>query len=162
MSKENSHLRFPSGATAEQVGKDATKIQKERPELSWSEALDQAARDHLSPRGYKAGIEGAKRYDEFLSKRSDSPNIQYCISCERAATVLGGFGDFPYCGYHANIDIDDSEIPRYKGKIPEGSMCFQAGCDNEPTKILGGACFCGEHYRDAKSGARYRRLVFGD
>lgn len=68
----------------------------------------------------------------------------------------------PRCGYHADVDRDESEIPAYKGKIPEGSVCFESGCPEEPTRILGGTCFCEEHFREAKSGAHYRRRVFGE
>lgn len=160
MSSKNAHLRFPSGMTAEQVSKDAKKLQKLQPQLSHRDALDQVAMLHQAPGGYDAGLKLAQNYASYLANRPESPNQQYCVKCERNATVLGGFAELPYCGYHANIDQDESAIPAYKGKIPEGSVCYEAehGCMEEPTRIIGGACFCDEHYQEAKSGGRRRRL----
>ncbi|MGZ9214341.1 MAG: hypothetical protein ACXW53_20840 [Candidatus Binatia bacterium] len=123
MSLKNSHLRFPSGMTAEQVSKDAKTLRKQRPELSHDEALDIVAKKHLAPHGYKAGLNEAKRFATFLESLSNTTNLQYCVKCERTATVLG-FMDIPYCGYHADSDLDEYEIPPYKGKIPDGSICF--------------------------------------
>jgi hypothetical protein len=83
-------------------------------------------------------------------------NPQYCIKCERLATKKDSLG-LPRCDYHINPDIDESEVPPFKGVIPEGAVCFQTGCDATPKKILDGSCFCEHHYADAKSGNRYRR-----
>ncbi len=161
MSSKNSHLRFPSGITAEQISKDAKTLRKQHPHYTHDEALDIIAKKNLAHDGYKKGLEAAKRYSEFLENRPNSPNLQYCVKCERVATVLGMF-KVPYCGYHVDIYREEVEIPPYKGEIPDGSNCYQKDCYQEPTKILGGVCFCEEHFIDAKSGARYRRMIFGE
>lgn len=161
MSTKYSHLRFPSGMTAEQVSKDAKTLRKQQPQHTHAEALDIIAKKNLAPHGYKNGLKEAKRFSDFLEKRPNSPDLQYCVQCERIATVLDIF-NIPCCGYHADIYREEDEIPPYKGEIPDGSSCFQEDCYQVPTKILGGACFCEEHFIDAKSGARYRRMLFNE
>ena len=154
-------IRFPSGASEEKVKKDATKIQKSNPGMAYHDALDAAAKKHGATSHYRSYITQARAEsprppapDEVLL--TPNGNIQYCVSCERPATKKDFFG-LPRCKYHGNPDIEDEDIPPYKGAIPEGTYCFDSDCDQEATHILGGVCFCDEHYEDARQGNRYRR-----
>lgn len=159
----NSVLRFPSGQTVDQVHKDAKALCRLEPFLPYLQALDRVSKErHQSPDGYEAGLRLAREYAEYEAKR-EGRNYQYCAKCERRATVLV-FGGFPYCGYHADVNIDEVDIPPYQGQIPEDAICFDtaSNCMAPPTRIYGGVCFCEFHYRDAKSGGRRRRILFGE
>lgn len=81
--------------------------------------------------------------------------LRYCVKCERRAKHQS-FGLY-WCDYHVDPDVDESTVPRYKGTIPEDACCFEPECTEEPTHILGGTCFCDEHYEEAKRGGRLFR-----
>jgi hypothetical protein len=155
-------IRFPSGASDEQVRKDAKKIRKTDPALALHVTLDIAAKNHGATAGYKQYITDAHSRQKILTGNGSQANgyrkIRYCAKCERFATHdLGGI---PKCAYHADPDMDESDIPPHRGEIPDDAICAEKTCDETPTQIYGGACFCPEHYLDAKRGHRYRRNVF--
>ena len=85
-------------------------------------------------------------------------NVQFCVKCERRATK--DRQTFPKCDLH-HADPFLEEHPKYKGTIPNGSVCAQNDCPDIPVKIFGGQCFCQAHYEDAQGGNRYRRLLGG-
>ncbi|EPA95429.1 NERD domain-containing protein [Pseudomonas sp. G5(2012)] len=91
----------------------------------------------------------------------DHPDyVQYCVSCERFATDKSMAG-LPSCEFHIE-PWSDQEPPPFKGTIPDWANCFEAGCAVPPTRITGGQCYCAEHFKEAKSGRRTNRLLFGD
>lgn len=145
-------LRFPSGQSIRQVKKDAKRLEAEQPELSHNEALDQAATLHLAPNGFREGrIEAQRFYAYREANFKDSPNPLYCVKCSRHATVLCMMG-LPRCGYHADPFCDEDSIPEYLGRIPDEAVCAHRGCTSDPTRILGGSCFCEIHFHLRKSG----------
>lgn len=89
--------------------------------------------------------------------RTPAGYVQFCMACPRPA-VTESLG-IPFCNYHVDPDIEEEDIPPYKEVIPEDSVCFERGCDEEPSRIYSGVCFCDEHYKDARKGKRYRRMV---
>lgn len=158
----DSNLRFPSGGTPRQVKQDATKLQKADPSLSRPVALDKAAAQHRAMGGYEAGLKQAREYAAHDAQKAPlrGKNVQYCVSrdCGRVATGLDTLS-LARCGYHIDPVIDESEVPKFIGSIPEGAVCFESGCAESPIQILGGQCFCNEHYDDRKSGGWLRRRV---
>jgi hypothetical protein len=144
-------LRLPSGQTVKQVKKDAKRLGAEQPGLSHWEALDQAAALHLAPSGFRDARIEAERFHAYREANfKDSPNPIYCVKCGRQATVLSIMG-LPRCGYHADPFCDEASIPEYTGKIPDGAVCAHSGCTSDPTRILGGSCFCELHFQWRKS-----------
>lgn len=98
--------------------------------------------------------------DTELDTEDPTGQVQYCYMCERFATEKGIAG-LPSCHFHID-PCPDEEPPPYKGKIPDWANCYEQYCQEPPIKIIGGQCFCAEHFQDAKNGGRYNRLMFGD
>lgn len=98
--------------------------------------------------------------DTELDIEGPTDHLQYCYKCERFATENGMAG-LPSCHFHVD-PCPDEEPPPYKGKIPDWANCFRQYCQEPPIKIIGGQCFCAEHFQDAKNGGHYNRLMFGD
>lgn len=123
---------------------------------SWQTALVQALAN--SEWYCRVGFQAEKATSRDCNPQlAVTANIQYCIKCERPATHkhIG----LPVCEYHLNPDVEERDIPQHKGVIPDGSVCVSEECDQTPTKIYGGACFCHYHYKEAKQGKRLTKAL---
>ncbi|MCR8931124.1 MULTISPECIES: hypothetical protein [unclassified Pseudomonas] len=106
-------------------------------------------------------IEETSTRDDSHDDPDDHPEfVQYCVKCERFATDTSMAG-LPSCGLHID-PWQEVEPPPFKGTIPDWATCFDRSCSEPPVGITGGQCFCEEHFREAKSGRRTNRLMFGD
>lgn len=159
-------LYFSSGASVDQVKKDAKKINIADPSLTPAQARDRAAIEkHNEPDGYDAAIRKAQAFRDEVNRRfpDRGQNVLHCYKCPAKAVRFVLFGAIAACGLHANDPFAERKPSESEslGKIREGACCADSGCGEEATHHLGGVNFCEEHFHDRKSGNWYRRTLFG-
>jgi hypothetical protein len=117
---------------------------------SWQTALTQAlANSHWYWReGYKRKEVESVNEHITLGAKAQKAHPRYCLRCERELDSKES--SLQLCKYHSNSEINETEIPEYKGSIPNGSICMGKECGETATKIFAGTCFCAYHFAEAK------------